>query len=149
MDKVHSLHCIKMGADSLSENTPNASINFSPICLPKPKSLGYLKKSSLWVSVVRYCVRIEVLQNCSAIFVSFLVRGYLRELRFFHKIRILVVPLLKTLYSADERNNHHTYMSLIILLILSEDEFFNGMYLVFLHFVIRPTKCNECFPENR
>ena len=68
---------------------------------------------------------------------------------FFHKIRILVVPLLKTLYSADERNNHHTYMSLIILLILSEDEFFNGMYLVFLHFVIRPTKCNECFPENR
>ena len=39
---------------------------------------------------------------------------------------LLVVPLLKTLYSADERNNHHTYMSLIILLILSEDEFFNG-----------------------
>ena len=91
--------------------------------------------------------------NCLAIFFvsceSF-VRGNLRELRFFfHKIRILVVPLLKTLYSADERNNHHTYMSLIILLILSEDEFFNGMYLVFLHFVIRPTKCNECFPENR
>jgi len=41
-------------------------------------------------------------------------------------IDLLVVPLLKTLYSADERNNHHTYMSLIILLILSEDEFFNG-----------------------
>lgn len=38
----------------------------------------------------------------------------------------LVVPLLKTLYSANERNNNHTYMSLIILLILSEDELFNG-----------------------
>ena len=50
------------------------------------------------------------------------------------------MPLLKTLYSADERNNHHTYMSLIILLILSEDEFFNGMYLVFLHFVIDTVK---------
>ena len=24
-----------------------------PICLPKPKSLGFSKKSSLWVSVVR------------------------------------------------------------------------------------------------
>ena len=24
--------------------TPNASINFSPICLPKPKNLGFLKK---------------------------------------------------------------------------------------------------------
>ena len=41
-------------------------------------------------------------------------------------IDLLVVPLLKTLYSANERNNHHTYMSLIILLILSEEEFFNG-----------------------
>ena len=40
-------------ADSLAENTPNASKNFSPICLPKPKSFGFLKKSSLWVSVVR------------------------------------------------------------------------------------------------
>ena len=29
-------HSTKMGADKLSENTPNA-----PICLPKPKSLGF------------------------------------------------------------------------------------------------------------
>lgn len=41
-------------------------------------------------------------------------------------IDLLVVPLLKTLYAANEKNNHHTYMSLIILLILSEDELFNG-----------------------
>merc|ERR1712214_232833 len=41
-------------------------------------------------------------------------------------IDLLVVPLLKTLYSANERNANHTYMSLIILLILSEDELFNG-----------------------
>ena len=27
--------------------------NVGPICLPKPKSLGFLNKSSLWVSVVR------------------------------------------------------------------------------------------------
>ena len=29
------------------------SRNFSPICLPKPKSFEFLKKSSLWMSVVR------------------------------------------------------------------------------------------------
>ena len=40
-------------ANSLAENTPNASKNFSPICLPKPKSFEFLKKSSVWVSVVR------------------------------------------------------------------------------------------------
>ena len=137
--------------DSLANNTPNASKNFSPICLLKPKRLGFFKKALAecpWsVSSKKWSFA-----NCLAIFLS-VVRVLWEETwenwGFFHKIRILVVPLLKTLYSADERNNHHTYMSLIILLILSEDEFFNGMYLVFLHFVIRPTKCNECFPENR
>ena len=34
-----------MGADSPAENTPNASKNFSPKCLPKPKSSGFLKKA--------------------------------------------------------------------------------------------------------
>jgi len=37
----------------------------------------------------------------------------------------LVIPILQTLYRAPECNNHHIYMSLIILLILSEDELFN------------------------
>ena len=39
-------------ADRLAENIPIASKNFSPICLPKANSLGFLKKSSFWVSVV-------------------------------------------------------------------------------------------------
>ena len=34
------------------KNTPNASKNFSPKCLPKSKNSRFLKKSSLWVSVV-------------------------------------------------------------------------------------------------
>ena len=38
---------------SPAENTLNPSKHFSPKCLPKPKSLRFLKKSSLWVSVVR------------------------------------------------------------------------------------------------
>ena len=46
-------HSTKTGADKLAENTPNAPKIFIPICLPKPKSLGFSKKSSLWVSVVR------------------------------------------------------------------------------------------------
>lgn len=37
----------------------------------------------------------------------------------------LVIPILKTLYNAPTSNSHHIYMSLIILLILSEDENFN------------------------
>ncbi|XP_060076610.1 dymeclin-like [Ylistrum balloti] len=37
----------------------------------------------------------------------------------------LVMPLLKILYHAQDRNSHHIYMALIILLILSEDDVFN------------------------
>ena len=40
------------GCCSLAENTPNAPQIFAPIRLPKPKSLGFSKKSSLWMSVV-------------------------------------------------------------------------------------------------
>ncbi|KAJ9586283.1 hypothetical protein L9F63_020077, partial [Diploptera punctata] len=40
-------------------------------------------------------------------------------------IELLVVPILKTLYHAPDSNSHHIYMSLIILLILSEDDLFN------------------------
>ena len=36
-----------------------------------------------------------------------------------------VMPILKLLYHADQHNAHHIYMSLIILLILSQDENFN------------------------
>ncbi|CAF0755639.1 unnamed protein product, partial [Didymodactylos carnosus] len=37
----------------------------------------------------------------------------------------IVLPVLRVIYSAHERNSHHIYMSLIILLILSEDDYFN------------------------
>ena len=46
MDHGQGTHSTEMGAYSPAENTPNASKNISPKCLPKPKS-------SLWVSVVR------------------------------------------------------------------------------------------------
>ena len=36
-----------------------------------------------------------------------------------------VIPLLKILYYAQDRNFHHIYMALIVLLILSEDDAFN------------------------
>ncbi|KAJ8311410.1 hypothetical protein KUTeg_010765 [Tegillarca granosa] len=38
---------------------------------------------------------------------------------------LLVMPILKILYNAQDRNSHHIYMALIILLILSEDDVFN------------------------
>ncbi|XP_060608390.1 dymeclin-like isoform X2 [Ruditapes philippinarum] len=37
----------------------------------------------------------------------------------------LVMPLLKILYHAQDKNSHHIYMALIILLVLSEDDVFN------------------------
>ncbi|KAK4319387.1 hypothetical protein Pmani_009670 [Petrolisthes manimaculis] len=37
----------------------------------------------------------------------------------------LVLPILRTLYHAPDSTSHHIYMSLIILLILSEDDSFN------------------------
>ncbi len=56
----------------------------------------------------------------------------------FTKIILLrkIVPILRVVYSATERNSHHIYMALIILLILSEDDLFNksihGIVSVFL-----------------
>jgi len=37
----------------------------------------------------------------------------------------LILPILKILYQAQDKNSHHIYMALIILLILSEDDLFN------------------------
>ncbi|XP_066262135.1 dymeclin [Euwallacea similis] len=37
----------------------------------------------------------------------------------------LVIPILRTLYNAPNSHSHHIYMSIIILLILSEDDVFN------------------------
>ena len=55
--------------DSLANNTPNASKNFSPICLLKPKRLGFFKKALAecpWsVSSKKWSFA-----NCLAIFLS-------------------------------------------------------------------------------
>lgn len=40
-------------------------------------------------------------------------------------IERLVIPILQTLYNAPDSTSHHIYMSLIVLLILSEDDGFN------------------------
>ncbi|KPP75928.1 dymeclin-like, partial [Scleropages formosus] len=37
----------------------------------------------------------------------------------------LVMPILEILYHVEDRNSHHVYMALIILLILTEDDTFN------------------------
>uniref|UniRef100_A0A6M2DDL9 Dymeclin n=1 Tax=Xenopsylla cheopis TaxID=163159 RepID=A0A6M2DDL9_XENCH len=42
-----------------------------------------------------------------------------------HNLDLLVVPILRTLYNAPNSTSHHIYMSLIILLMLSEDDGFN------------------------
>ncbi|PIO24565.1 hypothetical protein AB205_0132930, partial [Aquarana catesbeiana] len=40
-------------------------------------------------------------------------------------IESLVLPILEILYHVEDRNSHHVYMALIILLILTEDDGFN------------------------
>ena len=56
---------IKMGADKSAENTMSDSKDFSPICLPKPKSLGFLKKKfSLGVRSPWYFVLSQKNDNC-------------------------------------------------------------------------------------
>ncbi|XP_043232636.1 dymeclin-like [Amphibalanus amphitrite] len=46
----------------------------------------------------------------------------------------LVLPTLRVLYHAPESSSHHIYMSLIVLLILSEDELFNrSVHSTMLH----------------
>lgn len=40
-------------------------------------------------------------------------------------IENLVLPILEILYHVEERNSHHVYMALIILLMLTEDDAFN------------------------
>ena len=42
---MKNLDNTKMGADESAENTPNAPYFLVPICLSKPKSLGFLKKA--------------------------------------------------------------------------------------------------------
>ncbi|GFT49494.1 dymeclin, partial [Nephila pilipes] len=44
---------------------------------------------------------------------------------FSSEIYMFVVPLLKLLYNAPDKNSHLIYMTLIILLILSEEEYFD------------------------
>ncbi|KAI2809695.1 hypothetical protein BLOT_000846 [Blomia tropicalis] len=38
-----------------------------------------------------------------------------------------VIPVLRILYNSPDRNSHHIYMALIILLVLSEDNLFNNI----------------------
>ena len=45
MDKGH--HSIKMGAYSSAENAENAPKFICPICLPKPKNLGFQWKKGI------------------------------------------------------------------------------------------------------
>lgn len=39
------------------------------------------------------------------------------------------LPILQTLYNAPDSTSHHIYMTLIVLLILSEDDGFNKKYI--------------------
>lgn len=54
-----------------------------------------------------------------------------RNARFYQYVMVqqnvqqLVIPILQTLYNAPDSTSHHIYMSLIVLLMLSEDDGFN------------------------
>lgn len=56
------------------------------------------------------------------LFCSIFQIGYFYQ---FAELIFQVIPILRILYHAPENTSHHIYMSLIVLLILSEDETFN------------------------
>ncbi|KAG6445221.1 dymeclin [Manduca sexta] len=49
-------------------------------------------------------------------------RAYKRHVSNVPHIENLIVPILQVLYNAPDNNSHHIYMSLIVLLILTEDD---------------------------
>ncbi|XP_038217842.1 dymeclin [Zerene cesonia] len=49
-------------------------------------------------------------------------KAYKRHVANVPHIENLIVPILQVLYNAPDSNSHHIYMSLIVLLILTEDE---------------------------
>lgn len=52
-----------------------------------------------------------------------------------------VLPILEILYHVEDRNSHHVYMALIILLILTEDDTFNRS----IHEVVGETSFSASF----
>ena len=50
-------------------------------------------------------------------------------------ISLQVIALLRVLFNGDNQGSHHLYMSLIVLLLLSEDEGFNSN----IHNIVRPS----------
>ncbi|XP_013136748.1 PREDICTED: dymeclin [Papilio polytes] len=49
-------------------------------------------------------------------------KAYKRHITTVANIEDLIVPILQVLYNAPDSNSHHIYMSLIVLLILTEDD---------------------------
>ena len=52
-----------------------------------------------------------------------------------------VMPILQILYHAPEKNSHHIYMALIVLLILSEDDIFNKAVHEMVCIIMRFMQC--------
>ena len=50
-------YSIKMGADKLAENTPNAPNLICRNCLPSPKVWCFTEKRLYWASVVRVLIQ--------------------------------------------------------------------------------------------
>ena len=80
MDKHgQGTHCIKIGADSLAENSPNYPEFICPTCLPKPKSSGFQwKKASLgvrspWLPPYVNVLRLDALSILEKNFIAKLV----------------------------------------------------------------------------
>uniref|UniRef100_A0A8C1K108 Dymeclin n=1 Tax=Cyprinus carpio TaxID=7962 RepID=A0A8C1K108_CYPCA len=68
----------------------------------------------------------QCLETKNADIATFLVFMFCLDILYFWGPRDAnVLPILEILYHVEERNSHHVYMALIILLILTEDDTFN------------------------
>lgn len=78
-----------------------------------------------------------------ALFLRVIVANMVFEYHTLKRLFMQVTPILQILYHAPNNTSHHIYMSLIILLILSEDETFNKR----IHEIVSVLRCVSLYAQ--
>ncbi|CAD0206685.1 unnamed protein product [Chrysodeixis includens] len=121
----NALLCCEDTAET-SAPTPQKESNGGPQLTPPRIDMAALHKAICATAGCEHSTLLLylMLHSCSA---------YKRHISNVEKIDQLIVPILQVLYNAPDNNSHHIYMSLIVLLILTEDEaLIKGVHLIML-----------------
>lgn len=109
----NALLCCEDAADT-SSTTPQRDTNGSQVTPPRIDMAALHKALCATAGCEHSTLFLYLmLHSCKA---------YKRHVSNVPNIENLVVPILQVLYNAPDSNSHHIYMSLIVLLILTEDD---------------------------